>query len=162
VRLTATNNSTVDISSLPNGLTVIFCYPRTGGPNETIPETWNAIPGARGCTPQACAFRDALSILKSKGVGTVFGLSTQSTKYQVEVKQRLHLPYEILSDERSEFVTALKLPTIDWEGRKLVRRITLAIENGIIVKVWYPVFPSNKSAEAVMEWLESDNRRHSS
>lgn len=96
-----------------------------------------------------------MSALKASGVDTVFGLSTQSTKYQQEVKERLHLPYDILSDEHLKFVTALKLPTIEWKGKKLVRRITLAIESGKVVKVWYPVFPSDKSAEEVVEWLKS-------
>lgn len=139
---------------LPAGLTIIFCYPRTGGPNEKIPDSWNAIPGARGCTPQACSFRDLLEPLKANGVQTIFGLSTQDTDYQREVKERIHLPYELLSDEKLEFVKALSLPTIDWDGKKLTKRITLAIEDGQIVRVWYPVFPPDKSASQVLDWLK--------
>lgn len=119
-----------------------------------IPNKWNAIPGARGCTPQACSFRDLLPSLKSHGVESIFGLSTQDTEYQKEIKERVHLSYDLLSDEALEFTTALKLPTIEWKGKKLCKRVTLAIENGKIAKVWYPVFPPDKSAEAVLQWLK--------
>ncbi|KAG9946547.1 thioredoxin-like protein, partial [Aureobasidium melanogenum] len=151
--LPATDESTVKVSAL-QGLVIIFCYPRTGAPGETIPDAWNSIPGARGCTPQACSFRDTQKELKTAGVNKIFGLSTQSTPYQKEVKTRLNLPYELLSDEKLDFVEALGLPTIDWKGKKLTKRITLAMMQGKIVKVWYPVFPPDKSAQQVLDWLE--------
>lgn len=156
--LPATSNSTIDLSQL-SGLTIIFCYPRTGAPGETVPEEWNAIPGARGCTPQACSFRDNAAELKTAGVSRVFGLSTQDTPYQAEAKERLNLPYELLSDEKLDFVRALKLPTFEWEGKKVVKRLTLAVQEGKIVKVWYPVFPSSESASQVLKWLEGDYKK---
>jgi peroxiredoxin len=151
--LTTTTGTLIDLSTLP-GLTIVFCYPRTGAPGETVPDEWNAIPGARGCTPQACSFRDLKAELGILGMNQLFGLSTQDSAYQAEAKERLHLPFEILSDDKLKFISALKLPTFEWEGRVLVRRLTLAIQNGRIVKVWYPVFPPDKSAEAVVTWLK--------
>ena len=142
----------IDLSK-QTGLTIVFCYPRTGAPNETVPDSWNAIPGARGCTPQACSFRDAFSKITSLGVSQVFGLSTQSSSYQAEVHGRLHLPYELLSDENLEFQKAMNLPTFDWEGGKVIRRLTLAILGGKVVKVWYPVFPPDKATDEVVSWL---------
>lgn len=148
----ATDSSIVSLSTLP-GLTIVFCYPRTGAPNEVVPDSWNSIPGARGCTPQACSFRDNLPELKNLGVTTLFGLSTQSTEYQQEVHERLHLPYQLLSDDTLEFVDALRLPTFDWEGKRVVRRLTLAVKDGVIVKHWYPVFPPDKNVDEVIAWL---------
>jgi peroxiredoxin len=153
VTLPSTSNTPVDLSTLA-GLTILFCYPRTGAPGETIPASWNSIPGARGCTPQACSFRDATAALLDRGVKHLFGLSTQDSEYQREAKQRLHLPYELLSDEKLEFVGKLGLPTFEWEGRTLVKRLALAIEDGTVVKVWYPVFPPDRNAGDVVEWLE--------
>jgi len=151
--LSTTSSTTVNLSAL-TGLTILFCYPRTATATETVPDAWNSIPGARGCTPQACSFRDALSELQKLGVARVFGLSTQSSDYQREVKERVELQYDLLSDEQLEFVKGMRLPTFDWEGKKLVKRITMAIENGKVVKVWYPVFPPDKSAEEVLKWLK--------
>lgn len=153
--LPATNDSPVKISSL-QGLVIIFCYPRTGAPGETIPDAWNSIPGARGCTPQACSFRDMQKEFMTAGVNKIFGLSTQSTAYQQEVKTRLNLPFELLSDEKLDFVEALSLPTIEWEGKRLTKRITLALVEGKIIKVWYPVFPPDKSAQQVLDWLTEE------
>lgn len=130
------------------------CYPRTGAPDEVVPDDWNAIPGARGCTPQACSFRDRLPELKSLGVARLFGLSTQSTEYQREVHDRLHLPYDLLSDEDLAFQRALNLPTFTWEGKTLVRRLSLAIEGAKIVKWWYPIFPPDSNVGHVITWLE--------
>jgi len=152
ISLSSTSGTSVDVSSL-DGLTIVFCYPRTGAPGENIPESWNLIPGARGCTPQACSFRDTSTELLGLGVRHIFGLSTQDTAYQTEVKERLHLPYDLLSDEGLEWVHALKLPTFEWEGRKLVKRLVIALEEGKIIKTWYPVFPSDRSAHEVIEWL---------
>lgn len=151
--LPATSGDRVDVSAL-SGLTVLFCYPRTGAPGETIPDSWNAIPGARGCTPQACSFRDASDKLKSLGVSRVFGLSTQDTAYQREAKERLHLQYQLLSDAKLDFVHALKLPTFEFEGNQMVKRMCLVIESGTIIKVHYPDFPSDKSADWAAGWIE--------
>ena len=137
-----------------DSLSIIFCYPRNAGPHETVPETWTAIPGARGCTPQACSFRDSLTLLKQKGVHAVYGLSTQDSEYQREAVNRLGLGYELVSDEGLGFQRALGLPTFEWEGKTLVRRVTIAVERGKVVRVWYPVFPPDKSAEEVLDWLE--------
>ena len=142
----------VDVSTLSD-LTVVFCYPRTGGPGETITEDWNAIPGARGCTPQACSFRDEIGELHKLGVEHVFGVSAQDSAYQKEAKERLHLPYELLSDEHLEFQKALNLPTFDWQDKTLIRRLALAVKDARIVKVWYPVFPPDRNAKEVVEWL---------
>lgn len=155
VSLPATDGSPVDISTL-SGLTIAFCYPRTSGPNESVPDSWNSIPGARGCTPQACSFRDASDELSSHGVSRVFGISTQDTEYQREAHGRLHLPYPLLSDEKLGFVEALSLPTFEWQGKKVIKRMSLAIKDGKILKVWYPVFPPDKSAEEVLMWLKNE------
>ncbi|GAB7364707.1 hypothetical protein MBLNU230_g5507t1 [Neophaeotheca triangularis] len=152
--LKSTSDDSINLSTLP-GLTILFCYPRTGGPNETVPETWNSIPGARGCTPQACSFRDNFQDFKSLGVSRVFGVSTQDTAYQREIKDRVHLPYDLLSDEGLEFVEALGLPTFEWEGRKLSKRLSMVVEEGIVRKVWYPVFPPSENARQVRQWLEN-------
>lgn len=142
----------VDISVLP-GLTILFCYPRTGAPGEVVPPEWDNIPGARGCTPQACSFRDNLPQLKSLGVNQLFGLSTQDTNYQQEVHARLGLPYDLLSDEKLEFQKALDLPTFEWQGKKVIRRLTLAIQDAKVIKWWYPIFPPDSNVFHVLEWL---------
>lgn len=153
--LPSTSGTQVKISELRD-LTVIFCYPRTGAPGETIPDSWNSIPGARGCTPQACSFRDSSKEFLTAGITRIFGLSTQDTPYQQEVKSRLNLPFELLSDCDLAFVEALKLPTFDWEGKKVCKRVTLAIADGKIIKVWYPVFPPDQSARQVLDWLAEE------
>lgn len=142
----------MDVSNL-SGLAVIFCYPRTGAPDETIPDEWNIIPGARGCTPQACSFRDEMAELRTLGIRAIFGISTQDTPYQQEVKSRVHLPYELLSDADLEFTKALKLPTFEWQGKKLIKRLAFVAEDGLITKVWYPVFPPDANAKEVVAWL---------
>ncbi|KAI9750631.1 MAG: hypothetical protein M4579_006378 [Chaenotheca gracillima] len=143
----------VNLSTLP-GLTIVFIYPRTGAPGETVPDDWNAIPGARGCTPQACSFRDNFDELTKLGVTNLYGLSTQSSAYQKEVHDRLELPYELLSDETLAFQQALELPTFDWHGTKVIRRVTLALQDGKLVKWWYPIFPPDKNVDLVLEWLK--------
>ena len=158
ISLTSTAGNSVDPSSL-SGLSILFCYPRTGAPNEVVPDEWNAIPGARGCTPQACSFRDASNEFLSLGVSHIFGISTQDTPYQLELKQRVHLPFQLLSDEHLDMIKSLKLPTFEYQGRTLVKRLTLAVEDGKIVKVWYPVFPPNESAAEVQKWLSSRTGR---
>jgi len=149
----------IDLSTLP-GLTILFIYPRTGRPDESIPAAWDAIPGARGCTPQACSYRDNLPDLQRLGVAHVFGMSTQDSAYQAEVRQRTHLPYDLLSDEKRQFQTQLSLPTIEWEGSSLTRRITLAVRDGVVVKCWYPVsVPSDRDVHGVLAWLRQQGER---
>lgn len=140
VALKASDGEKVDLSSLP-GRSVVYAYPRTGRPGEPPPDGWDAIPGARGCTPQACDFRDHYLELKRLGVARVFGLSTQDTVYQREAAARLHLPFPLLSDARLELATALKLPTFEAAGATLLKRITLLTADGVIEKVFYPVSP---------------------
>lgn len=125
------------------------CYPRAGAAGETITDDWNAVPGARGCTPQTCSFRDELAELRKLGVASVFGVSTRDTPYQAEAKKRLHLPYELLSDEDLKLVNALGLPTFEWHGKKLDKRCALAIECAKII----PVSPPYSNAKEVARWL---------
>ncbi len=152
--LRSTRGRMVDLSKL-KGTTVIYIYPRTGRPDQELPTGWNAIPGARGCTPQSCAFRDHYQELKELGVSELFGLSTQDTAYQQEAAERLHLPFEILSDEKLEFAKALRLPTFEVDDMKLIKRITLIVRDGKIKKVFYPVFPSDRNAGDVIQWLSA-------
>ena len=155
IGLAATDGSTVRLDDPTARRTVVFAYPRTGRPGEEPPgglESWNAIPGARGCTPQACAYRDRYAELVALGV-RVFGLSTQDTAYQREAVERLHLPYPILSDEALELGGALRLPTFEAGGLTLFRRFTLVVRAGRIEQVLYPVFPSDRDAEQVIAWL---------
>lgn len=154
VALPATDGATVRLDELA-GQTVVFAYPRTGRPGEPSPggdAAWNAIPGATGCTPQACSFRDEFARFAAASVG-VFGLSTQSTAYQQEAAQRLHLPYRILSDQRRQLAAALRLPTFDVEDLTLLRRLTLFLRDGVIESVIYPVFPPDRSAEQALAHL---------
>jgi peroxiredoxin len=154
--LRATDGTSVNLAKL-KGRTVVYLYPRTGRPGQALPEGWDAIPGARGCTPQSCAFRDHYAELKSLGVEHLFGLSTQDTDYQREAVARLHLPFPILSDEKLAFARALKLPTFEVVGMTLLKRMALVIDDGVMTKVFYPVFPPDKSAETVRDWLRSSH-----
>ena len=155
IRLPSTSGRLVDLGALSAPRTVIYCYPRTGRPGEPLPDGWDAIPGARGCTPQACAFRDHHLELADLGA-EVYGLSTQTTDYQREMAERLHLPFEVLSDADLAFVDALRLPTFEAGGMRLVKRLTLIVRDGRIEHVFYPVFPPDASADQVINWL----RRH--
>ena len=150
--LSSTAGRGVDLSRLA-GRTVLYCYPRTGRPDQEVPTGWNEIPGARGCTPQSCGFRDYFEKLKRAGAAQVFGLSTQDTEYQREAVERLHLPFELLSDEKLEFARALKLPTFEVSGMTLIKRLTLIARAGVIEKVFYPVFPPDRNAGDVLAWL---------
>jgi peroxiredoxin len=152
--LEATDGTAVDLSQLA-GRTVLYVYPRTGRPGENPPDGWDAIPGARGCTPQSCSFRDHYAELKTLGVVRVFGLSTQDTAYQREAAERLHLPFPLLSDERLQLARAINLPTFSAAGMTLLKRMVLVIDDGIVNKVFYPVFPPDRSAEEVIAWLEA-------
>ena len=151
VLLISTSARLVDLVGL-SGRVVIYCYPRTGQPDVDPPRGWNEIPGARGCTPQACAFRDHYQELQKLGA-QVFGLSTQDTDYQQEAVARLHLPFELLSDSDLEFANQLRLPTFEIAGMRLIERLTLIVHNCVIEKVFYPVFPPDKNANEVIDWL---------
>jgi peroxiredoxin len=150
--LPSTGGRTVDLSAL-KGRTVVYVYPRTGEPDKNPPPGWDAIPGARGCTPQSCAFRDHYQELKRAGAAEVFGLSTQDTAYQREMATRLHLPFEVLSDEKLALTRALKLPTFDVAGMTLIKRLTLILRDGAVEHVFYPVFPPDRNAGDVLAWL---------
>ncbi len=152
--LAATDGTKVNLAKLP-GRSVVYIYPRTGVPGVPLPEGWDLIPGARGCTPQSCGFRDHFAELTSFGVTYVFGLSTQDTAYQQEAANRLHLPFPLLSDEKLQFTRALDLPTFTVAGMQLIKRMVLVIDNGTITKVFYPVFPPDKSADEVVAWLRA-------
>jgi peroxiredoxin len=152
--LSATDGSRVNLSKLA-GRTVVYVYPRIGRPGVPAPDGWDAIPGARGCTPQSCGFRDHFADLKRLGVTNLFGLSTQDTAYQQEVVERLHLPFQILSDADLALTRALKLPTFSVEGMILIKRMAWVIDDGTITHVFYPVFPPDQSAETVLAWLRS-------
>lgn len=154
VPLRSTAGRAVDLAAL-RGRAVTYCYPRTGRPDQELPTGWNQIPGARGCTPQSCAFRDHYQELRGLGVAEVFGLSTQDTDYQREAIARLHLPFELLSDEKLAFARALKLPTFSVDGMTLIKRLTLILRDSVIEKVFYPVFPPDRNAPEVVSWLRS-------
>ena len=153
IALFSTQGRWVNLSAIA-GCVVVYCYPMTGQPNIPLPNGWDEIPGARGCTPQSCAFRDHHQELGELGT-QVFGLSTQSTEYQKEAIERLHLPFELLSDCDLSFANALKLPTFKIGGQRLIKRVTLIAKVGKIVKVFYPVFPPDSNANKVIDWLRS-------
>ena len=150
--LPATSGGDVNLAGLL-GRTVLYIYPRTGVPGVDAPPGWDDIPGARGCTPQSCGFRDHFAELKGLGVARLFGLSTQDTGYQREVAERLHLPFAILSDAKLALTRALKLPTFTTSGMTLLKRMALVVDDGVIAKVFYPVFPPDKNAAEVIAWL---------
>jgi peroxiredoxin len=154
IALAATDGATVDLSALA-GRTVVYVYPRTGRPGRASPTGWDGIPGARGCTPQSCGFRDHFADLKRLGVAQLFGLSTQDTDYQREAVERLHLPFAILSDADLKLTRALNLPTFAVDGLTLIRRMAWVIDDGVFTRVFYPVFPPDKNAEEVVNWLQS-------
>jgi peroxiredoxin len=156
IALKATTGETVRLDE-PDTRTVLFCYPRTGRPDEELPPGWNAIPGARGCTPEACGFRDAYQQFADLGV-RVLALSTQEPDYQREMAERLHLPFPVLSDERLELTSELRLPTFETSGWTLLKRLTLVIEDGRIEHVFYPVFPPDTHAGEVLDWLRRRGR----
>ncbi|MGK0247508.1 MAG: peroxiredoxin [Oleispira sp.] len=149
--LATTNHDQVNFANL-SGYVVIYIYPMTGRPDTELPDGWDQIPGARGCTPQSCSFRDHHEELKKLNA-VVFGLSTQTTDYQKEAAKRLHLPFSLVSDGNLEFIHKLSLPTLEVEGMVLSKRITLVAYSGVIQKVFYPVFPPNENANQVIAYL---------
>jgi peroxiredoxin len=156
IPLASTAGGTVDLAALP-GRTVVYGYPRTGQPDQDPPPGWDAIPGARGCTPQSCAFRDHHAELQALGA-CVFGLSTQDTPYQQEAVARLHLPFPLLSDADLVFTHALRLPTFTVAGMTLLKRLTLILRDGTIEHVFYPVFPPDQNAAEVIAWLQGQGK----
>lgn len=152
VELLSTQGRSINLSKRLSRL-VIYCYPMTGRPENPLPDQWNLIPGARGCTPQSCAFRDHHQELR-KLEAEVFGVSTQSSEYQKEAAERLHLPFELLSDSDLKFADALKLPIFEFQGEQLIKRMTFIANAGQIVKIFYPVFPPDKNADEVINWLQ--------
>jgi peroxiredoxin (alkyl hydroperoxide reductase subunit C) len=159
VALTATDGSTVDLAALRDRI-VVFAYPRTGEPGKpSLVDDWDMIPGARGCTPQTCSFRDLFADLRAAGAGHVFGLSTQDPAYQREMAERLHLPFAVLSDEKLALTRALELPTMQVAGQTLIRRLALIIDDARISHVFYPVFPPDRNGPDVLAWLKDSPRR---
>lgn len=152
--LPSTSGRGIDLGAGVLGTLVLYLYPRTGRPGEALPEGWDDIPGARGCTPQSCAFRDHFEGLRSLGAD-VLGLSAQTLSDQVEFAERVGLPYPILSDPELELADALQLPTFEVAGMRLYRRLTLIAREGRIAKAFYPVFPPDRNAADVIAWLES-------
>jgi len=153
IALPATSGAPVNLSKL-KGRTIVYVYPRTGVPGVDAPPGWDEIPGARGCTPQSCSFRDHFDDLKRLGVVQLFGLSTQDSAYQAEAATRLHLPFAILSDEKLALTKAMKLPIFTTSGMTLLKRMAWVIDDGKITKVFYPVFPPDKNAADVVAWLQ--------
>ena len=155
IALQTTSGSKVNLSTMTS-VFVIYCYPMTGRPDIPLPQGWDNIPGARGCTPQSCSYRDHYSHLKLLGAEVV-GLSTQTTEYQKEMSDRLHLPFLLLSDNNLDFKCALNLPTFEVDGMTLIKRLTMIAKNGIIVAVHYPIFPSDSDPMWVMDYLKKLN-----
>ncbi|MEN3379583.1 MAG: hypothetical protein V7604_4938 [Hyphomicrobiales bacterium] len=161
IALPATDGRQVDLAKL-KGRTVVYIYPRTGRPGQAPPTGWDGIPGARGCTPQSCSFRDHFAELKRLGVAQLFGLSTQDLDYQREAVERLHLPFAILSDADLKLTHGLGLPTFQVDGMTLIRRMAWVIDDDVITHVFYPVFPPDKSAEEVVAFLQASTLQASS
>ena len=153
VELPTTLGSFLQLDAL-TGISVIYAYPMTGRPDKDLPENWNLIPGARGCTPQACSYRDHYAELQSLGA-QLYGLSTQSPDYQKEMAERLHLPFAVLSDEALKLTDTISLPTFEADGMRLLKRLTLICQNNKIIHVNYPVFPPDKDIDRVISFLRT-------
>lgn len=155
--LPSTSGIDVNLSSVEAKWLVIYCYPLTGNPCKALPKNWDQIAGARGCTPQALTFNANIKNFDRLSA-KVFGLSTQPTDYQRELKQRLNLEFDFLSDDKFNFVRTLNLPTFNAEGQDtpLIKRLTLIVKNGVIKKVFYPIFPPTENADEVLLWLKSN------
>jgi|SRR5450830_248542 len=154
LELSSTSGKRINLGDI-QGRTVIYIYPMTGRPDVPLPDGWDGIAGARGCTPQSCGFRDHYSKLKAFNT-SVFGLSAQTSEYQKEAQDRLHLPFELLSDEALQLKSLLQLPTFLISGMELYKRLTMIVDNGYITKVFYPVFPPDRNAEEVLKWLQNE------
>lgn len=157
VALSSSAGGVVDLSAL-RIRTVLFVYPMTGTPGVALPDGWDAIPGARGCTPHTCAFRDLHTDLKNAGASAVFGLSTQTLPEQQATVERLHLPFPLLSDADLGLARAIALPTMEVAGKTMIKRLALIIDDGVITHVFYPVFPPDRNAGDVLAWLKANPR----
>lgn len=153
ITLSRSDGGEAHLADLGGGRTVLYLYPMTGRPGTALPAGWNEIPGARGCTPESCGFRDHYAELQAAGAARVFGMSSQSSDYQREAAERLHLPFPMLSDEALAVADALGLPTFTVDGMRLCRRLTMIVTGGTIEHVFYPVFPPDQHAAEVLEWL---------
>ena len=153
--LDSTSGKSLNISSIKSNV-VFYCYPMTGQPGVKLPDGWDSIPGARGCTPQSCSFRDHYQELQRLNT-QVYGISTQESATQIEAATRLHLPFELLSDADFRLTTALQLPTFEVDHKRLIKRLTLIAKEGKIVKVFYPVFPPHQNADDVVDWLKQQS-----
>ncbi|MGP3977055.1 peroxiredoxin [Streptomyces sp. 8N114] len=158
LELPETGGQLVALDRLGPGRTVLYVYPLTGRPDRDLPSGWDSIPGARGCTPEACGFRDQHEQLRAAGAAAVFGVSSQDSPYQREVVERLRLPFAMLSDPALTLAGALGLPTFTAGGRTFYRRLTLIVHDGVIEHVFYPVFPPDRHAAQVLDWLRADPR----
>jgi peroxiredoxin/mannose-6-phosphate isomerase-like protein (cupin superfamily) len=156
--LTATDGRPVDLSALGEGRTVLYLYPLSGKPGTALPDGWDAIPGARGCTPEACGFRDHIQELREAGAERVYGLSAQDTGYQREFAERMSLPFAILSDPELRLGELLGLPAFEAAGKRLYARLTMIVLDGLIEHVFYPVFPPDRHADEVLQWLHAHPR----
>lgn len=154
LRLISNLGEEVDLAELARDRLVAYVYPRTGTPGQPSPAGWDDIPGARGCTPQSCAYRDSLEAFSALGT-SVAGISAQSPAEQREFAEREHIPFPLLSDSDLRLTDALRLPTFEVEGMTLYKRLTLVAEGGTIVKVFYPVFPPDRDASVVLDWLRA-------
>ena len=159
IPLRSTKGRMVNLAEPSSERAIVYAYPRTGAPGTSVPSNWDEIPGARGCTPQSCSMRDHYKEVKALGA-EIFGLSTQTTEYQKEAVERLHLPFEILSDVDLKLTHALNLPTFTFDGMVLIKRLTLVLTDGKIEKVFYPVFPPDKHGEQIVAWLKRKTSSH--
>lgn len=157
VPLPSTTGELISLARL-QGRTVLFVYPMTGTPGVALPEGWDEIPGARGCTPHACAFRDLHSELTNAGATAVFGLSTQTLPEQHATVERLHLPFPLLSDDGLALARAMALPTMKVDGKTMIKRLALIVDDGAIAQVFYPIFPPDRNARDVLDWLKANPR----
>jgi len=157
IALISTSGQNVNLRTL-KGRWVMYIYPMTGKPNIPLPNGWDEIPGARGCTPQSCGFRDHYAELKNLNT-SVYGLSVQTTEYQREAKDRLHLPFQLLSDSELLLKDSLQLPTFSISGMQLYKRLTMIVDQGRIENVFYPVFPPDRNADEVLAWLRSNGAK---
>jgi len=153
IALRSTKGRMVNLAEASTERVIVYAYPRTGQPGVPVPSNWDAIPGARGCTPQSCSMRDHYKEVKALGA-EIYGLSTQTPEYQKEMADRLHLPFEVLSDDDLKLTHALNLPTFEFDGMTLIKRLTLVLKDGKIEKVFYPVFPPDKHGGQVVAWLK--------
>ncbi|MFF1632254.1 MerR family transcriptional regulator [Leifsonia sp. NPDC058248] len=154
--LPTSDGGSVDLAALGPGRSIVYLYPLTGRPGADLPDGWDAIPGARGCSTEACDFRDHFDDLRAAGVGAVYGLSSQDLDYQAELVERLQLPFAMISDEQHELAAELRLPTFVAGGARLYTRLTLVVRDGLVEHAFYPIFPPNTHAQQVLGWLQDN------